>query len=94
MLAGMLHKVGLLQKGSVNLIPYTTSLYFKGDGSTASGFKETFCHECKPHFIGVWDTVGSLGWWYGKKFPNNRFNQDVAHAYQAIAIDEKRKKFP
>lgn len=94
-LAGMLHKVGLLQKGGVNLIPYASDIYnAHGNERIAAGFKETYCQECKPHFIGVWDTVGSLGWWYGKKFFDDRLNKDVAHGYHAIAIDEKRRKFP
>ncbi len=94
-LAGMLHKVGLLQKGSNNLIPYASSVYStRGNGPIAEGFKKTYCHECKPYFIGVWDTVGSLGMWYGKQFFDDRLNQDVPNAYHAIAIDEKRKKFP
>lgn len=94
-LAGMLHKVGLLQKGSVNLIPYASSVYnTRGNERVAAGFKETYCQECKPYFIGVWDTVGSLGLWYGKEFFDDRLNEDVANAYHAISIDEKRKKFP
>ena len=94
-LAGMLHKVGLLQKGSNNLIPYASEVYnTRGNGPIAEGFKRTYCHECKPYFIGVWDTVGSLGLWYGKQFFDDRLNRDVVNAYHAIAIDEKRKKFP
>lgn len=94
-LAGMLHKVGLLQKGSKNLIPYASKIYnTHGNDTIATGFKATYSHECKPHFIGVWDTVASLGWFYGKQFFNAKLNPDVANSYQAIAIDEKRKKFP
>jgi uncharacterized protein (DUF2235 family) len=94
-LAGMLNKVGLLQKGSVNLIPYASDVYNTRDNKkVAEGFRKTYCHDCKPHFIGVWDTVGSLGWWFGKKFFSTTLNKDVPHAYQAAAIDEKRKKFP
>jgi len=94
-LAGMLHKVGILQKGSKNLIPYASRIYnTHGNDDIAAGFKATYSHECKPHFIGVWDTVASLGLFYGKKFFNARLNPDVTHSYHAIAIDEKRKKFP
>lgn len=94
-LAGMLHKVGLLQKGSMNLVSYASEIYnTPGNDKVAAGFKETYCHECKPHFIGVWDTVGSLGWFFGKKFYSTELNEDVAHGYQAISIDERRKKFP
>ena len=66
----------------------------RGNEEIAKGFKATYCHECKPHFIGVWDTVGSLGWIYGKKFFNAKLNPDIVNAYHAISIDEKRKKFP
>ena len=94
-LAGMLHKVGLLQKGSNNLIPYASEVYnTRGNGPIAEGFKKTYCHECKPYFIGVWDTVGSLGYWFGKQFFDDRLNKDVPNAYHAVAIDEKRAKFP
>jgi len=94
-LAGMLHKVGLLQKGSNNLIPYASKIYnTRGNDEIAAGFKKIYCNECKPHFIGVWDTVGSLGWFYGKQFFDCRLNEDIPYGYQAIAIDEKRKKFP
>ncbi len=94
-LAGMFHKVGLLQKGSKNLIPYASRIYnTHGNDDIAEGFKGAYCHECKPHFIGAWDTVGSLGWFYDKEFFDARLNPDVTNAFHAISIDEKRKKFP
>lgn len=94
-LAGMLHKVGLLQKGSNNLIAYASEIYnTRNNHEIAEGFKKTYSHECKPYFIGVWDTVGSLGLWLGREFFDDRLNNDVTYAYHAMAIDEKRKKFP
>lgn len=95
-LAGMLHKCGLLQKGSRNLIPYATKINFALDnGDVAEGFKNTYCHVCRPHFIGVWDTVASLGHIVpAKSFKDNVLNPDVSNGYHAVAIDEKRKKFP
>ncbi|MCG8605741.1 DUF2235 domain-containing protein [bacterium] len=93
-LAGMIHRFGLLQKGSKNLIPYVSKMYTKREFNVAEEFKKSFCHECKPHFIGIWDTVGSLGFITGKKFFDTKLNPDVAHGYHAIAIDEQRKKFP
>ena len=93
--AGMIHKVGLLQKGSKNLIPYAIKTYLEGgDEEVAAGFKNAFSHECKPYYIGVWDTVGSLGYWLGRRFFDATLNSDVAYGYHAVAIDEKRKKFP
>ena len=95
-LAGMLYKCGLLQKGSNNLIPYASRInFFKDNQQTAAGFKNAFCHECKPHFLGVWDTVASLGHLHSlRKFSDSILNPDVTNAYHAISIDEKRKKFP
>ena len=85
-LAGMLHKCGLLQRGSNNLVPYASRTYNRrSNESIAAGFKATYSHECKPHFIGVWDTVGSMGWFWGKKFFDTRLNEDVVYGYQAVA---------
>ena len=94
-LAGMLNRCGLLQKGSVNLVPYASRIYNdRARHGVAAGFKETYCHECHPHFIGVWDTVGSMGWFWRRKFFDATLHEDVKYAYQAVAIDEQRRKFP
>lgn len=92
-LAGMLHKCGLLRQGNKNLVPYASRMYRKGSDETAMGFKETFFRECKPHFLGVWDTVKSVGLFVPRKFPNAKLNEDVACGYHAVAIDGKRRKF-
>jgi uncharacterized protein (DUF2235 family) len=53
-------------------------------------------------FIGVWDTVGSLGIPFGNipglsrrdfQFHNTRPSVYVEHGYHAVAIDEQRKDF-
>lgn len=95
-LAGMLHKCGLLDKGLKNLIPYATKINFQPDNAeVAHGFKSTYSHECRPHFIGVWDTVASLGHIVtARSFSDNILNHDITYGYHAISIDEKRKKFP
>ena len=94
-LADMVCKVGVLQKGSRNLIPYATRVYTtQGNEDVAAGFKDTYCHSCAPHFVGVWDTVASLGFILGKKFSNNRLHPTVKFGYHAVALDEQRKKFP
>ena len=92
-LAGMLHKCGLLVKGSNNLIPYATRMYRYGEDSIAKGFKKTFSRECRPHFVGVWDTVKSIGLLLPRRFPNSKLNPDVNIGIHALSIDEKRSKF-
>jgi len=94
-LGGMLHKCGLLEPGSDNLVEYASKIYnTKGNQSIASGFKDTFSRSCPVHFIGVWDTVESLIMNAGKKFHDTCLNSEVSFGYQAISIDEKRKDFP
>jgi uncharacterized protein (DUF2235 family) len=53
-------------------------------------------------FIGVWDTVGALGIPFGPlrvvskrrfQFHNTNLGDNVARAYQALAIDERRRVF-
>ena len=62
-LAGMLHKCGLLTRGSESLVPYMAAIYRRKDNDEiAAGFRRSFSRECRPHFIGVWDIVASIGW--------------------------------
>ena len=95
-LAAMLHKCGLLTRGSDNLIPYLVNIYNdENNDQIANGFKRSFSRVCKPHFVGVWDTVAMVGLLppFRRRFSNNRLNPDVAHACQALSIDEKRWHF-
>lgn len=98
-LAGMLYRFGLLRKGSKNLVPYVSEMYhnyhvIQGIQNIASQFKASFCQECNPHFIGVFDTVSVLGSAYKRKvFADAALNKEIKLAYQAIAIDELRQSF-
>ncbi len=97
-LAGMLHHFGILQRGCTNLITYASRMYNNRapllDPKTCAGFRRTFAAPCKPHFIGIWDSVASLGHIHGKHFYDAKLNADVPHACHAISIDEERAKFP
>ncbi len=92
-LAGMLYYFGLLEKGSDNLIPYVTKNYVERRLDLAHGFKQTFCRPCDPYFVGVWDTVKSLDYLGFEKFYDAELKENVKYGYQAVAIDEKRRKF-
>jgi uncharacterized protein (DUF2235 family) len=93
----MLHIVGLLTKGNEGLIPYAIRMIkCKAiDFGVAADFKKTFSRECKPHFVGVWDTVSSLGWVYNAvHFPFPRAtNPDFQMVRHAVSIDERRAFF-
>jgi uncharacterized protein (DUF2235 family) len=94
-LAGMLHMFGLARPKDYNLIPYATEmLKAKQSDSTfqvAAEFKQTFSRDCKPYFVGVWDTVSSVGWvWDPLHVPYTRNNPDIAILRHAVSIDERR----
>jgi uncharacterized protein (DUF2235 family) len=61
----------------------------------ADDFKKMMCRcECKPHFVGVWDTVSSVGWKdHPLKLPYVSDNPDIAIGRHAISIDERRAFF-
>jgi uncharacterized protein (DUF2235 family) len=102
-LAGVLHMFGLLGPGNDGLIPYIIRLYAKrtrdAAGMThtfqvADGFKATFGRHCPLHFVGVWDTVSSVGWvWNPLKLPYTGQNPDLINGRHAVSIDEKRCYF-
>jgi hypothetical protein len=59
--------------------------------AVAGDFKGTFSRECKPYFMGVWDTVSSVGWvWDPVHIPYTAKNPDLSIGRHAVAIDERR----
>ena len=63
--------------------------------ASAAGFKRTFSlPECPIRFVGVWDTVSSVGWVDNPvHLPNTANNPSVAASRHAISIDERRAFF-
>ena len=60
----------------------------------ADQFKRTMARECQPWFIGVWDTVSSVGWIDNPlKLPYVAGNGDIEVGRHAIALDERRAFF-
>lgn len=61
----------------------------------AADFKSTFSTRiCKPWFVGVWDTVSSVGWYENPlRLPYTGDNPDIEIGRHAIAIDERRAFF-
>jgi uncharacterized protein (DUF2235 family) len=60
----------------------------------AAAFKAMFSRPCQPHFVGVWDTVSSVGWFsHPVSLPFTANNADIAIGRHAVAIDERRAFF-
>jgi uncharacterized protein (DUF2235 family) len=94
-LAGMLHKVGVLGKGNEELIPFAWEAYRVADNhDLARGFQRTFSRKVRIGFLGVWDTVSSVRW-AGKPIalPYTRENPSVDKVRHAVALDERRAYF-
>jgi len=97
-LCGMLHAIGLLREDNEALIPYAIRLLKGKQFNIAPPFKKAFSRafRCQPHFLGVWDTVSSVGWVYNAvQFPYTRAtnNPDLHIVRHAVSIDERRAFF-
>jgi len=105
-IAGMLKLYGLSMPGNDALVPYAVEMMWaisKKPGeeqakryfALAGEYTRTLsANPCKPHFLGVWDTVNSVGWAGSPlALPYTRNNPDIAVTRHAIAIDEKRAFF-
>lgn len=111
-LGGMIRKCGLLRcdrHGSVARADVAAAYDVyrdtrcRPDDPVAVEFRADHSIVVDIHFIGVWDTVGSLGipgtasWFpYARKryqFHDTELSKIVKYAYQALALDEHRADF-
>jgi uncharacterized protein (DUF2235 family) len=110
-LAGFMNFVGLVEKDDDYYVPEIYTCYEKNKGAGSKEWEEAFhnvqgTRSCPPiKFIGVWDTVGSLGApgvigkvasiFHGNKYVYHDvgLNEHIENAYHALAIDERRKPF-
>ena len=93
--AAMVHKVGVLTQGNDELIPFAWDMFAEqSDKTIAADFKKTFSREVPIHFLGLWDTVSSIGWaWDQKILPYTQNNPSVEIVRHAVALDERRVYF-
>ncbi|THH16718.1 hypothetical protein EW146_g3969 [Bondarzewia mesenterica] len=95
-LAGMLFKVGLLPRDNEEQVPFAYKLYASNktsDADLAAGFKLTFCRDVPIEFVGVWDTVASVGIIMTKSLPFVSTNTAIRTFRHALSLDEHRAKF-
>ena len=106
-LVGLIRKCGLLKQPDKELIEQAYDLYRKKDlspdSAEAVAFRAAHSREIRVKFIGVWDTVGSLGVPltgalipFGRdryQFHDAELSKIVDYAYHAVATDENRKDY-
>jgi len=95
-LAGMLHKVGLLPRGNDEQVEFAYKMYMRTDKTgwdESTKFKETFSNSVSIDFVGVWDTVESVGILSNQSFPFTASGNHIRVFRHAISLDERRVKF-
>ncbi|OSD07307.1 hypothetical protein PYCCODRAFT_1463594 [Trametes coccinea BRFM310] len=95
-LAGMLHKIGLLPRDNPEQIPFAYKLYKQTDKDSlelAAGFKQTFCRNVEIEFVGVLETVSSVGVLMTRTLPFTTANTTIKRFRHALSLDEHRVRF-
>ncbi|RFU19195.1 DUF2235 domain-containing protein [Geodermatophilus marinus] len=105
---GLIHKCGVLQRRHAGRLDQAYALYrsraVRPSHLEARLFRRSYAHGPRVGFVGVWDTVGSVGipsvglglaalvnrrW----GFHDTRLSTTVEAACQALAVDELRRPF-
>ncbi|KAG8897094.1 hypothetical protein FRC01_011483, partial [Tulasnella sp. 417] len=87
--------VGLLPKSNEEQVAFAYEKYLDDTSQgkkAARAFKRTFSTSVPIEFIGVWDTVASVGWTF-KHLPFDDSNTITHRFRHALALDERRMKF-
>jgi uncharacterized protein (DUF2235 family) len=112
-LAGLVHNCGILRPEQAYRIDEAWALYRsrvdKPTSVAATLFRGAYAYETEIRFVGVWDTVGSLGipvpapsflqplvdrFNHRWAFHDTTLSKSVNGAFQALAVDEERSAFP
>ncbi|KAK9370275.1 hypothetical protein V1509DRAFT_617281 [Lipomyces kononenkoae] len=105
-LASMIERVGLVGSGGEELVPCAWEIYknwenhgqpsnpFCRASLLADRFKNTFSTSVPEiHFLGLWDSINSVGLIRNRIFPLTSRARIVKHLRHAISVDERRSKF-
>ena len=103
--ASLLHMYGLIRHGQEPLIRYAIRMMSALNRQSGAANSSTFTEarrfkgvfggaSCKPHFVGVWDTVSSVGWIENPlQLPYTADNPSISIGRHAVSIDERRAFF-
>ncbi|MDD4736535.1 MAG: DUF2235 domain-containing protein [Kiritimatiellae bacterium] len=105
-LAGMIRKCGILRMEYENMLNDAYVFYRDRTRDTyspaAQMFREQYSVTANVFFVGVWDTVGTLGIpltilnrHYARRyaFHDQSLSRRIRYGYQALALDEHRRHF-
>ena len=105
---GFVRNAGILRRDEEDRVDEAYALYRSRSAhprsTEAQLFRQSYSHETRIRFIGVWDTVGALGIplnglrWINAvnrrwQFHDTQLSSRVDSAFHALAIDEKRRPF-
>ncbi|KAI0778877.1 hypothetical protein BD413DRAFT_465419 [Trametes elegans] len=93
--AGMVHKVGLLPACNHEQVPFAYKMFTRDDDQgwkQSTAFKKAFSIDVGIDFIGVWDTVSSVGV-IPKTLPFTSSNTAIRVFRHALSLDEHRARF-
>ncbi len=114
-LAGFIRNSGLLKIEHLDRLDEAFELYrkrspdTKPDSAVAAEFRRRYAYAPDIEFVGVWDTVGSLGVplprvkllsWFARfvdrdfQFHDTSLSKIIKHAHHAISMHERRGTFP
>lgn len=105
-LASLIRMYGMAMPGNEALVPYAIRMMWSVNAAKDSAVRSRIFDQadqfkaslalasCAPHYVGVWDTVSSVGWVGSPvSLPYTRTNEEIAIFRHAIAIDERRAFF-
>jgi len=107
-LCGLINNCGILKRPNARFIEQAWQIYksplgkYGPDGGEAKRFRDDYCHPSRAvEFVGVWDTVGSLGIPFSflglldskDEFYDTKMGSNVNVARHALAVDEQRVDF-
>ena len=97
-LAALIHTAGIVEGHQAHLFDYAWAMLLARNGEEHSPdfklqarFKSTFGRRVNVHFLGLFDTVKSVGWIYDPVIiPYTAKNPAVKIVRHAVSIDERR----
>lgn len=104
--AALLNRYGLIGPGNAALVPYAIKLLWRWHAAKDPAAKSAWFElaeefkaalsvsDCAIHFLGVWDTVSSVGWYSNPlSLPDTAALPNVKTVRHAVSIDERRAFF-